>query len=562
MKKIISLIICLVIALTVFTACQTEKYSHVYVDGVCTDCGGTDPNYVKPNPPTPPQDSDPVASNKHLLLDADGNYGGTLNRTKYGNGAPLNGQYDVENSEYYTVNDFYNMKSTNERTIYTNFSGYQQTMEYTSGLACTVAALNYWGEDVEEYNEFALLGVYEALNSTTVYGNGTTAQGLANVWQALGYQTQVNAFNGSGPTDVYAWLNPTLSAGKMIFVRGQDNKDNRWKLIIGLDNLGTGTLTRDDILIFADPLDGYDHYQDGYTILNLTRFEKWWQDVATSGVATNKYECLIVTPNHQVTIERVSASEDPTQVAPDYQLPEIHLYRNADGSYGGSRNVSKYGKGVTANGEYDRTNRNYHMYPDVYNMQDTETRLVITNYRAFQQTHQSTCGICAVFSVLAYYGMDTNVYDELYLNNLYEKVTGDVIFNSGVGSAGLKKLATELGFNAISTSYSKASYSDPSDMAFATYEDFISVLVPRLQKDTPWPVCMRPHGGHWEVLIGYDDMGTPEYVYDDVVLLADSYDNWDHYQDGYNVYSATLFFRQWYNGNFTYNQQTVYFENK
>ena len=51
---------------------------------------------------------------KHLILNADGSYGGSLNETLYGKGAPKNGEFDVENSEYYITNDFYNTKSTNE----------------------------------------------------------------------------------------------------------------------------------------------------------------------------------------------------------------------------------------------------------------------------------------------------------------------------------------------------------------------------------------------------------------------------------------------------------------
>ena len=58
---------------------------------------------------------------KHLILDQYGNYGGVLNRSKYGDGAPLNGKYDVEDSPYYVHNDYYNMKSTATRTIYPNF---------------------------------------------------------------------------------------------------------------------------------------------------------------------------------------------------------------------------------------------------------------------------------------------------------------------------------------------------------------------------------------------------------------------------------------------------------
>ena len=39
-------------------------------------------------------------------------------------------------------------------------------------------------------------------------------------------------------------------------------------------------------------------------------------------------------------------------------------------------------------------------------------------------------------------------------------------------------------------------------------------------------------------------MGT-DYIYDDVIILGASGGSWDHYQDGYIVSSASLFYRQW-----------------
>ena len=47
-------------------------------------------------------------------------------------------------------------------------------------------------------------------------------------------------------------------------------------------------------------------------------------------------------------------------------------------------------------------------------------------------------------------------------------------------------------------------------------------------------------GGHWQVLIGYDNMGT-ETTQDDVLIVADPYDTTDHNQDGYGVYGAERF---------------------
>ncbi len=57
---------------------------------------------------------------------------------------------------------------------------------------------------------------------------------------------------------------------------------------------------------------------------------------------------------------------------------------------------------------------------------------------------------------------------------------------------------------------------------------------------------IRNRGGHWVVVIGFDDMGT-DYIYDDVFIISDSNDYWDHYHDGYNTYPATQFYRFHFN---------------
>lgn len=537
---------------------------HTYYDGVCSECGQQDTKYVPAedrNPqPEVPTINDP---NKHLIVDENGNYGGSINRTKYGEGAPLNGKYDVENDEYYNVNDFYNMKSTDERTIYTNFAPYQQKMQDSSGLATAVAILNHFGEDVSIYNELELLKRYETLNDETVYGNGTTKEGLVKLFNSLGYKATHNTFKSSGSNrQEYVgafrdWIWDELCAGNMIIVRYQDNMDNRWRLIIGYDKMGTPDWNTDDVVIFADPYDGFDHYQDGYSIEGAGRFERWWQEIDKAGNSSNKYEYISVQPKSPITIDRVT--EDPTEIAPT-NVPQNYLIRNSDGSYGGTTDEKKYGTGTPLNGQYDHLDRNYYKFVDYYNMTSTETRTILTNYRTLSQTMASSCGICSTFSVLMYYGYDINVYNEVSMVEKYEEVNNASIKGSGVGSSGLKTLLTSYGFTGVvADSYGKENYKDESSMNFSTYDSFTKFVLSKLSVGTPIPVSWRPHGGHWQVIFGYDDMGT-DYIYDDVIFLADSGDSWDHYQEGYNTYPATLFYRQWYNGSFTWNQQYISFD--
>ena len=65
-----------------------------------------------------------------------------------------------------------------------------------------------------------------------------------------------------------------------------------------------------------------------------------------------------------------------------------------------------------------------------------------------------------------------------------------------------------------------------------------------LKNDQPIMVAWNDWGGHWQVIIGYDTMGTEIYS-DDVIIVADSYDTTDHNQDGYGVYPAERFYYNW-----------------
>ena len=55
-----------------------------------------------------------------------------------------------------------------------------------------------------------------------------------------------------------------------------------WQTIIGIDTCGSDT-PYDDVLIFADPYDITDHYQDGYYIFPLSRFYGMWREGPCAG---------------------------------------------------------------------------------------------------------------------------------------------------------------------------------------------------------------------------------------------------------------------------------------
>ena len=64
-----------------------------------------------------------------------------------------------------------------------------------------------------------------------------------------------------------------------------------------------------------------------------------------------------------------------------------------------------------------------------------------------------------------------------------------------------------------------------------------------LAEGTPVMVCWNDWGGHWQVIVGYDTMGT-ESEQDDVILVADPYDTTDHNQDCLLYTSERRYYRQ------------------
>ena len=70
------------------------------------------------------------------------------------------------------------------------------------------------------------------------------------------------------------------------------------------------------------------------------------------------------------------------------------------------------------------------------------------------------------------------------------------------------------------------------------YSEFtLDTIQSTLAEGKPILIAWNDWGGHWQVIIGYDTLGT-ETTQDDVIIVADPYDTTDHNQDGYGIYPA------------------------
>lgn len=492
----------------------------------------------------------------HLILNKNGSYGGTLSEKKYGKGAPLNGEYDVEDSPYYNMNnDYYTLKSTSERVIIPQFSSYQQTMQDSSGLACLLMILNYMGEDVKkEYTELALLEKYEELNGIEVYGNGTSEAGLTKLVEGLNLGYTVESKDASfGNTvtkeSMKELFTNCIREGKFVLVRYQSPVGYGWKVVIGYDDLGKVRNTKtgkeiaslgDDVIIFAEPYDGGDHCQDGYATERAQDFFVWWRKMERNGKVTDKYSFLIIDPNLELTFDLQPVDETVKQT-----LYDIHLPLNPDRTYGGTRNSKLYGDIISGRGWWNHPESNYYKINDFYNMGSEGSRILLKNYTVLQQTMRSSCGICAVNSVLCYYGAEESQYDmEVTYLDAYESMHKTVVKGKGSSVSLHFMLLREMGYEARAGMTAVG-----AEPEFSTLESYMEFMRTNLEAGRPVVVTTNLGSGHFLTVIGIDTMGT-DYIYDDVVITADSCDYWDGYQDGYNVFSAYKFFTQHTGGNY------------
>lgn len=239
---------------------------------------------------------------------------------------------DHADSKYYKHPDFYNMKSDGELTIIPNFKTMQQTTEWACGNTTSLMVLQHFGKtDVTEWD------LATAMKSSTdedvkgakpgtannFYEYGTNVEKIYNYFNNLdgfkvvetSYKEQVKKSDlisendGKTPSDVgnlpapftygslytsenddastkyvddakdsyfVKWLTGHLKAERPIMVEWGD-WDGHWQAIIGYDNGGTPEIG-DDMLIFADPYDTSDHWQDGYYYFPLERWFSMWKD--------------------------------------------------------------------------------------------------------------------------------------------------------------------------------------------------------------------------------------------------------------------------------------------
>lgn len=232
----------------------------------------------------------------------------------------------------------------------------------------------------------------------------------------------------------------------------------------------------------------------------------------------------------------------------------------------------------------------YYVNPDYYHMKPDDQAIIIKNFRTYQQTSEWSCGPSSALMVLWHLGVTSRTEKDI----AYEMRTHCDSQNpeSQPGSAkrfgdygtSIRKMVEFFekipGLAVVDTSY-RSSYTDKdlirdddpafplsmlgnfrgkfSPLSLYTAENgnpdarpvenaaesyFVKWLTSHLMAGRPILVECADWGGHWMVLIGYDNNGTP-FIGDDILIFADPYDTSDHWQDGYFCNSLERWFYQW-----------------
>ena len=175
--------------------------------------------------------------------------------------------------------------------------------------------------------------------------------------------------------------------------------------------------------------------------------------------------------------------------------------------------------------EGDHADSPYFAHPDVYNMESTDTLTVLHNFKTQQQTSEWACGVTAALMVLEWYDK-LGDWNEETLAELRHSLDGTEL--EGYPGTTLNQ-AVDI-FNGVGGFDIETTADYPDGIWMENIQNWLA-------EGRPVMICWNDWGGHWQIIIGYDTMGT-ETQQDDVFLVADSYDTTDHNQDGYGIYPA------------------------
>ena len=198
--------------------------------------------------------------------------------------------------------------------------------------------------------------------------------------------------------------------------------------------------------------------------------------------------------------------------------------------------------------------------------------LLLPDFQTQQQTTNYTCGNVSTLMVLHHLGLDDETEQ-----GLAQKMHTHVDSDTPRALPGTAVKLTDYGTNVeevwryfngrkdisiiassfqpdeakrrtILTDTARVGIQDVGNIApeFLNYQETGKFFIRQLKEGNPIMVCWASKRGHWTVVIGYDNHGTPENYEDDIVVMADPHDTYDGELDGITTVPLVQFFYHWY----------------
>ena len=186
-------------------------------------------------------------------------------------------------------------------------------------------------------------------------------------------------------------------------------------------------------------------------------------------------------------------------------------------------------------------NSPYYKKIDFYAGSPSKTLQKLAYFKTYQQTSDYTCGAACAVMAFYWFGI-TNLSEDALTKEMDIRQDDNPREDGSFGctTAALAQAFRSRGFGVLSS----ADTQDKNGRSFATAAQFAQTVQDNIKNNRVMLTENSDWGGHWMVLIGYDDMGT-DTLEDDILLFADPYDTTDHNQDGYRIKSLQHYFYEW-----------------
>jgi hypothetical protein len=234
----------------------------------------------------------------------------------------------------------------------------------------------------------------------------------------------------------------------------------------------------------------------------------------------------------------VTLAQNATQVTADNRIPYPSNY---DLKSEGASSYESRG---------DHSESPYFKHQDYFNLRSSGGLTILNKFKTYQQSKEYTCGPAAALMVINHFEsvIGKSSLQELAIAKKM-KTSPDV----GTNTRQMVDFFINLDWNVESSLTHK---NDKKGRSFDDSSKFQAFVLDRLKRNQPIMVNWIDWAGHWQVIIGYDTLGT-KGVGDDVLILADPYDTSDHLQDGYYAVNMERFFEMWFGGDIAPKGQKV-----